>query len=72
MNLDSSTVFATGVPDSSGVVMGKPVFTDSGVDYNTTTINYNFKTQKAFIDNLITQQGEGYVVGGKTKKMEGD
>ena len=72
MNLDSSSVFATGVPDSAGIVQGKPVFTDNGVDYNTTTIHYNFKSQKAFIDNLITQQGEGYVTGGKTKKMEGD
>ena len=51
MNLDSSSVFATGVPDSAGIVQGKPVFTDNGVDYNTTTIHYNFKSQKAFIDN---------------------
>ena len=72
MNLDSSTVFAVGVPDSAGIIQGKPIFTDNGTDYNTGTIHYNFKSQKAFIDNLVTQQGEGYITGGQTKKMPND
>ena len=69
MSLDSSSVYALGMPDSAGVIQGKPIFKDKGTEYNTTTINYNFKSQKAYINNIITQQGEGYLTGGKTKKM---
>ena len=72
MNLDSSTVFATGVPDSMGMQTGSPIFTDNGQEYNAKTINYNFKTTKGYINNLVTQQGEGYLTGGQTKKIETD
>ena len=70
MNLDSSTVFATGVPDSMGMQTGSPIFTDNGQEYNAKTINYNFKTTKGYINNLVTQQGEGYLRGCQTKKIE--
>ena len=32
----------------------------------------NFDTEKGYITDVITQQGEGYVTAGRTKKMEGD
>lgn len=32
----------------------------------------SFKTKKGFITNVVTQQGEGYLTGGKTKKAEGE
>lgn len=35
-------------------------------------MNYNFKTKKGYITNIVTQQGEGYLTGGQTKKMEND
>ncbi len=31
-------------------------------------MNYNFRTEKGYITNVVTQQGEGYLTGGKTKK----
>lgn len=69
MSLDSSSVYANGVPDSLGVLVGTPVFKDNSGEYESRTIDYNFKSQKGFITNIVTQQGEGYLVGGKTKKM---
>ena len=72
MSLDSSTVFANGVPDSTGALIGTPIFKDKGGEYESKTINYNFKSQKGFITNIVTQQGEGYLTGGQTKKMEGN
>ncbi|MDO5571722.1 MAG: putative LPS assembly protein LptD [Bacteroidales bacterium] len=69
MSLDSSSVYANGVPDSIGVLQGKPVFKDKSGEYNSNTIHYNFGSGKGFINNLVTQQGEGYLVGGQTKKM---
>lgn len=68
MNLDSSTVHAYGIADSTGTIKGKPVFKDGDTSYDTETINYNFKTRKAGITDVVTQQGEGYVVGTIAKK----
>ena len=33
-------------------------------------MSYNFKSQRGFITNVVTEQGEGYLTGGRTKKME--
>ena len=68
MQLDSSTVAATGVKDSLGDWVGSPVFKDKSGEYESETMRYNFKTEKGFITNIVTQQGEGYLTGGATKK----
>ena len=70
LSLDSSLVHANGVPDSiTGKLNGKPVFKDNSGEYETRTMSYNFKTAKGFICDVTSQQGEGYVTGGTTKKM---
>jgi len=33
-------------------------------------MRYNFGTKKGYITDVITQQGEGYVTAGRTKKMD--
>lgn len=68
MQLDSTTVYAQGVPDSLGVLKDTPVFEDGGGEYESETMKYNFKTQKGYITNVITEQGEGYLTGNATKK----
>lgn len=72
MNMDSSTVFARGVTDSLGVETGKPVFKDGDTPYETKAIRYNFKSKKGFINNVVSQQGEGYVTGNNAKKGAND
>lgn len=69
LSLDSSLVHANGVPDSLGKLQGKPVFKDNSGEYETKTMSYNFKTAKGYICDVTTQQGDGYVTGGTTKKM---
>jgi hypothetical protein len=64
-------IFAHGMPDTTrqgDKVKGKPVFSQAGDKYNTDTIRYNFKSRKAIIKNIVTQQGEGFVQGEKVKK----
>ena len=68
MDLDASTVSATGVRDSLGVLTGNPVFKDKSGEYESETMSYNFKTEKGYITNIVTEQGEGYFTGGATKK----
>ena len=68
MRLDSTTVYASGVRDSLGQLEGNPIFKDNSGEYESETMSYNFKTEKGYITNIITQQGEGYLTGGATKK----
>ncbi|WPP53389.1 putative LPS assembly protein LptD [Catalinimonas niigatensis] len=65
---------AKGMPDSTGTIVGKPIFTDGPAEYQTETIRYNFKTRKAFISGVLTkpQEAEGYVYGQTVKKNEND
>ena len=70
MDLPGSTVYAVGVPDTTGEMVDQPVFNDNGTQYEARTMRYNFKTEKGFITDVVTQQGEGYLTGGQTKKQD--
>ncbi len=70
MELDSSTVYANGVLDSVGELKGNPVFQEKGTSYESKTMSYNFKTERGYITDVITEQGEGYLTGGQAKKMD--
>lgn len=70
MEMSTNNVNAFGMPDSAGVLTGTPIFTDKSGEYESETMRYNFKSQRGFITNVVTEQGEGYLTGGQTKKME--
>lgn len=73
MVLDSSLIHACGRMDTiENELVGKPVFKDKGDSYESLEMTYNMKTQKGFIREVITEQGEGYVVAAKTKKTQSD
>ena len=70
MEMDSTTVYAIGTTDSIGETSGNPIFSDRGGEYESKSMKYNFKTQRGYITDVITEQGEGYLQGGAAKKME--
>ena len=72
MNMDSSLVYATFGKDTLGNEFGYPVFIDGQQQYESKSMRYNFGTKNGYITDVITQQGEGYVTAGRTKKTEGD
>ena len=72
MQMDSSTVYARGVKDSTGVMNGTPIFKDGETPYESQEMRYNFETKKGFINNIVTQQGEGYVTSLESKKGAND
>ena len=72
MNMDSSTVYARGIVDSLGVASGLPVFKEGDTPYESKEMRYNFKSKKGFINSIVTQQGEGYVVSQEAKKGAND
>jgi lipopolysaccharide assembly outer membrane protein LptD (OstA) len=72
MDMNTNLVYANGRPDSVGDLQGKPVFKDNSGEYESKTMKYDFKTKKGYITDVVTQQGEGYLTGGITKKMAND
>lgn len=72
LNMDSSLVYAKFALDSIGEEFGYPLFKDGNEQYESRMMRYNFKTGKGYITDVITQQGEGYVTAGRTKKMPDD
>ena len=70
MSLDSSLVHATGSPDSTEAdgLKGKPIFTMGNDTYNTDTMAFNFKTKKGLIQNVTTQQEDGYLTSTISKR----
>lgn len=68
MNMDSSIVHAVGRMDSTGQMKGQPVFKQGSDQYEPEKISYNFKTRKAFIDNVYTPQGNGFMISQESKR----
>ena len=73
VHMDSSTLYAKGVFDTiENEWIGKPIFSEGNDEYETDEITYNLRTQKGLILNAVTEQGEGYILAGKTKKVGDD
>ncbi len=70
MDIDKSNVKASGTPDSTadGGVKGKPVFKMGSDQYDTDTIKFNFKSKKALINNVYTEQQDGFLTGMRSKR----
>jgi len=67
---ENNVVFASGVEDSLGNLTGKPVFTEKGDKFDAKTIKYNFKTKKGYIEEVFTEEEDGYLHSQITKKLE--
>lgn len=73
MRIDMNTkeIYAYGKPDTvdGKATKTQPVFADGGGNYTMDTITYNFDSEKALIRGVATQQGDGWLVGGRIKKQ---
>ncbi|MFH0756079.1 MAG: putative LPS assembly protein LptD [Bacteroidota bacterium] len=67
--MDRNLVIANGVTDSTGKVSGKPVFTDPNNSFESKRLEYNFKTKKGYIEEVVTEQEGGYLHAEQTKKQ---
>jgi hypothetical protein len=60
------------VVDSTNTKVGKPIFRQGIEEYTTDDITYNFKTEKALIRGVITEQDGAFMHGDRVKKNEKD
>lgn len=72
IEFENTEIFAEGLPDSTGKITQKPIFTEKGKSYRADQMRFNFETKKARINKVITQEGDGFLHGEKIKKTGGD
>ncbi|WP_299463009.1 putative LPS assembly protein LptD [uncultured Microscilla sp.] len=71
INMKTNLITAKAIKDdSTGKVIGRPVFKDDAGSYEADSMVYNYKTRKGIINRVVTKQGEGYIILEKAKKNE--
>ncbi len=69
VDFNNNTVYARGVKDSTGKVVGKPVFKQGDESFKTKDITYNFTTKKGIIHDVRTKQDQGFLHSNIVKRM---
>ncbi|MBN2638100.1 MAG: LPS-assembly protein LptD [Bacteroidales bacterium] len=69
VNFNTNTLFAKGVQDSTGKMVGTPVFKQGNESFESKTLEYDFTTKKGIIRDVRTKQDDGFLQGSKVKRM---
>jgi len=70
LDTETGIVYASGRRDSTGNITGRPVFQQGEESFESEALEYNFKTNKGRVFNLLTQQEEGYLRSKVTKRLD--
>lgn len=69
---DQNLIYAEGITDSLGTYQEAPVFKEGDQTFKAKKIIYNFKSKKAKIYELYTNEGENFILGEEVKKDKDD
>ena len=69
LDFKNNTVYAIGIEDSTGNIVGSPVFKDGKDEFETTSLTYNFDTKVGIVNNVTKSEGDIYIWLSKGKKM---
>ncbi len=72
LDLETKEIYAEGIMDSTETLVQKPIFKQGSEEYESETMRYNFDTEKAFITKVVSEQGEGFILSDRTKKIGKD
>ncbi|MEG2865200.1 MAG: LPS-assembly protein LptD, partial [Mucinivorans sp.] len=70
LKIDTKSILARGVMDTTTKTITRTTFVDEGTNYDMDSIAYNMDSGKAMIHGVHTKEGEGILFGGKVKKMK--
>jgi len=70
VDLSNNTVFAAGIEDSTGKMIGLPEFIQGDQTFKSNSMTYNFDTKKGMITNVVTEDGNGFLHGETVKKLD--
>ena len=68
IEFNNNVLYAIGTYDTLGNYVSPPILTENNKTYNADTIIYNYKTKKAKITKLLTEEDGGYLHGKEIKK----
>ena len=66
----NSELYASGIADTCGHIHGPPVFKQGSTEFCSQEMRYNFKTSKAKVTKVITEEGEGFIHGYYIKHVD--
>lgn len=69
IDFTTQTLFAKGVEDSLGNLIGAPIFKQGEQQFDAREMSYNFNTEKGVIKGARTNQGEGDVLADVAKRQ---
>ncbi|HEY0261717.1 MAG TPA: putative LPS assembly protein LptD, partial [Chitinophagales bacterium] len=58
--------------DSTGEVVGEPVFSEGDKDYKSSRMAYNFRSKKGKVYEVYTQEGDSYLQSEAVKRLENE
>ena len=70
VDFTTNQVYASGLEDTTGKVIGAPEFTEAGQTFKAQSMSYNFDTKKGIISKVITEDDQGFLHGQKVKKLD--
>jgi len=70
LDLETGSVYATGRIDSTGKMVGKPIYKDGSEEFESKELTYNFKSKKGVIREVTTEQEGGFLRSQITKRQE--
>ena len=73
ISINDKEVYATGITDSSGIMVGKPHFKQGDEEFDATVLRYNFESKKAWVTDVVMPQDigsdKGMLHSGITKRF---
>lgn len=71
LNMDESSAYAEGVlaDSATGELSGKPHFKDGNQEFDSKSLKYNFRSGKGIVNNIVMTEGDGFIQGDITKRM---
>jgi lipopolysaccharide assembly outer membrane protein LptD (OstA) len=72
IDFNTNELFSEGLKDADGKITGAPVFKEADKTFESKQLRYNFKSKKGIIIGVKTEEGEGFLLGDKVKKMADD
>jgi lipopolysaccharide assembly outer membrane protein LptD (OstA) len=70
LSLKDETAEAKGIQDSTGKFIDTPIFQDGSQKFECKELKYNYRTDKAIVKEIITEDNGGFVQGKRTKKID--
>lgn len=67
IDFDTNELYASGLPDTAGVIRGLPVFREGVQSFESKELRYNFETNRGRTIGVITEEADGYVHGDVVK-----